>query len=52
MKEAGLKKMSSDTYAIRVKCVPIEQVEADIHINKNNLSSPAIKRTQFPLMLS
>ena len=50
--EAGLKKMSSDTYAIRVKCVPIKQVEADIHINKNNLSSPAIKRTQFPLMLS
>ena len=50
--EAGLKKMSSDRYAIRFKYVPIEKSEADIHVNKKNLSSPAIKRTQFPLMLS
>ena len=32
--------------------VPIERSETDIHVNKRNLSSPAIKRTQFPLVLS
>ena len=50
--EAGLRKIASDNYAAHHKFVPIEQTEADIHINKNNLSSLAIKRTQFPLMLS
>ena len=44
--------MASDNYGLRHKYVPIEQTETNIHINKNNLSSPAIKRTQFPLMLS
>ena len=42
----------SDSYAAHHKYVPIEQREADIHVNKNNLSLPAIKRTQFPLKLS
>ena len=49
--EAGLRKMVLDSYAVHRKFVSIEQSEADIHINKNNLSSPAIKRTQFPLTL-
>ena len=50
--EAGLKKMATDYYAMQHKYVPIEQPEANIHVNKNNISSPEIKRTQFPLMLS
>ena len=48
----GFKKMAADRYAAQHKFVPVEQAEVNIHINKNNLSSPAIKRTQFPLMLS
>ena len=44
--------MSTDRYALHHNYVPIEQTEAAIHINKYNMSSPAIKRTQFPLMLS
>ena len=50
--EAGLKRMQSDNYARRHNFVPIERSETDIHVNKRNLSSPAIKRTQFPLVLS
>ena len=50
--EAGLKCIESDPYARHHNVVPIERAETDIHVNKKNLSSPAIKRTQFPLVLS
>ena len=50
--EVGLKSIESDCYARHQNFVPIERSETDIHVNKSNLSSPAIKRTQFPLVLS
>ena len=50
--EADLKSIESDCYARHHNFVPIERSETDIHINKKNLFSPAIKRTQFPLVLS
>ena len=37
--DAGSQKIVSDSYAARHKYVPIEQTEADILVNKNNLSS-------------
>ena len=49
---AGLNKKSIDPYGRINDVVPIDRTETDIHIKKNILSSPAIKRTQFPLKLS
>ena len=50
--EAGLKKINADHFARQNNWVPIETVEASIAIKVNKDSSPIIKRTQFPLMLS
>ena len=50
--EVGLKSIESDCYARHHNFDPIERSETDIHVNKRNLSSPTIKRTQFPLVLS
>ena len=49
---AGLRKKSTDPYGRIHGVVPIERSETDIHVKKNITSSPAIKRTQFPLKLS
>ena len=49
---AGLNKKSKDPYGEIHNAVPIERTETDIHVHKNISSSPAIKRTQFPIMLS
>ena len=48
----GLNAQSNDKYAHKHNYVPIERVEANIKIRPNKDSSPVIKRTQFPLMLS
>ena len=50
--EAGLKSISKDTFASRNLRVPIEKAEANIRIRTNKDSSPAVTRTQFPLMLA
>ena len=49
---AGLKLIHSDNYAIRNNAVPIKKIESDISIHQNKVSSPVIKRTQFPLALA
>ena len=49
---AGLKAMQTDHFARQNVWVPIEKAEAIISIKVNSNSSPIIKRTQFPLMLS
>ena len=49
---AGLKKKANNPYGRIHNVVPIERTETEIHIHKNISSSPAIKRTQFPLKLS
>ena len=49
---AGLKKIGTDKFARQNNCIPIERVEAKIKIRTTKLSSPEIKRTQFPLMLA
>ena len=49
---AGKKIMKSDTLAIQHNWVPIERVESSIRIKSYQISSPVIKRTQFPLMLA
>ena len=49
---AGLKKIGTNVFAKNNKCVPIERVETKIKIRPGKISSPEIKRTQFPLMLS
>ena len=50
--EAGLKIISKDAFASRNLWVPIEKAEANIRIRTNKDSSPAVTRTQFPLMLA
>ena len=50
--KAGVKKMNSDHFAKTNKCVPIEKSETSINLQRNRPLSPAIHRTQFPLMLS
>ena len=50
--QAGLKSISKDTFASRNLWVPIEKAEASIRIRTNKDSSPAVTRTQFPLMLA
>ena len=49
---AGLKKIGTDKFARQNNCIPIERVEAKIKVRTTKLSSPEIKRTQFPLMLA
>lgn len=49
---AGMTLQSKDRYAVSCQSVPIERSEATFSLNKRNISSPIIKRTQFPLMLS
>ena len=44
--------MGLDIFVRSNKCVPIERVETKIKIRQTKLSSPEIKRTQLPLMLS
>ena len=48
----GKKQMDSDRFAKQQKCIPIERYSTDIRICKNKVSSPVIKRTQFPLMMT
>ena len=50
--EAGVKNIDADPFARKYKWVPIEKAEASIIIRMNKDSFPAIKRTQFPLMLA
>ena len=53
--EAGVRSISKDAFASRASrnfWVPIEKAEANIRIPTNNDSSPAVTRTQFPLMLA
>ena len=50
--EAGLKSISKDAFASRKLLVPIEMTEANIRIRTNKDSSPAVTRTQLPLMLA
>ena len=49
---AGLKLINSDIVAKRIKAIPLKRTEATINIHPNKTNSPAIKRTQFPLMLA
>ena len=49
---AGLKKRNSDALARQNLCIPVEKAEASTRLRANKESSPVIKRTQFPLMLS
>ena len=49
---AGLKRIGTDKFARQNNCIPIERVEAKIKVRTTKLSSPEIKRTQFPLMLA
>ena len=49
---AGLKKRNSDALARKKLWIPVEKAEASIILRANKESSPVIKRTQFPLMLS
>ena len=49
---AGTKKMTHDHYAHQNSVVPIEQVEGQIRVNPGKVSSPVIKRIQFPLILA
>ena len=47
-----IRKSGSDIITKNNKWVPIEREETYIYLNKNKATSPAIKRTQFPLALS
>ena len=47
---ASLKRIGTDTFARQNNCIPIERVEAKIKVRTTKLSSPEIKRTQFPLI--
>ena len=49
-KTAG--KVDRDQYGKVHRFVPVERIEAKIKLRENKNSSPVIKRTQFPLMLS
>ena len=49
---AGLRKLNSDNLAQQNMWIPIEKAEGTIAIRVNKNSSPVIKRTQIPLMLS
>ena len=48
----GLKKRNSDALARQNLWIPVEKAEASIRLRANKESSPVIKRTKFPLMLS
>ncbi|XP_057292445.1 uncharacterized protein LOC130621150 [Hydractinia symbiolongicarpus] len=48
----GTSKIRSDRLAQQLNAVPIDRVTTEIRTNEKKLSSPVIKRTQFPLMLS
>ena len=49
---AGCEKIKTDRLAQQYSAVPIERITTEIRTIENKLSSPVIKRTQFPLMLS
>ena len=49
---AGIEKRRNDNLVRQYNAVPIEQICVDIRTNEKKLTSPIIKRTQFPLMLS
>ena len=49
---AGLKKIGTAKFARQNNCMPKERVEAKVKIINTKLSSPEIKRTLFPLMLT
>ena len=50
---AGQKRINgNDVIARNNRWVPIRREETSIYISKNKTTSPAINRTQFPLMLS
>ena len=44
--------IANDLIARNNKWVPIKRKEASVYINKYKITSPAINRTQFPLILS
>ena len=48
----GTNKKRSDRLAMELDAVPINRVTTEIKTNDKKASSPIIKRTQFPLMLS
>ena len=48
----GLKAMNADHFGRCNGLVPISRIEKDIKISEKRVSSPVIKRFQFPLMLS
>ena len=49
---AGLKLINSDIVAKRITAIPLKRTEATINIHPNKTNPPAIKRTQFSLMLA
>ena len=49
---AGIEKRRNDNIVRQYNAVPIQQICLDIITNEKKLTSPIIKRTQFPLMLS
>ncbi|XP_057310034.1 uncharacterized protein LOC130648031 [Hydractinia symbiolongicarpus] len=49
---AGLTAMSKDNFGRANAWVPIERSSADIRLRVTKATSPIIRRTQFPLMLS
>ncbi|XP_057302735.1 ATP-dependent DNA helicase PIF1-like [Hydractinia symbiolongicarpus] len=51
-KSTGVKAMRTDPYALQENVTPVSRIEKEIKFNKQNLTSPTIKRMQFPLMLS
>ena len=49
---AGLKSISKDSFASRNLWVPVKKAETNIRIRTNKDSSPAVAKTQFPLLLA
>lgn len=50
--QAGILKMRSNQYAFETHTVPIKRIQASIPVSMSSVSSPAISRTQFPIMLA
>ena len=51
-RNAGHNRIDSDKFAREIDAVPLEKVTTEIRTKAKNVSSPVIKRTQFPLMLA
>ena len=50
--KAGWKMMNSDAFGKQNSWVPVEKTEVDIKIKSSKISSPVIKRTQYPFVLA